>query len=155
MKNKHLIINMAASVISFAVNLGINLFLTPYIIRQLGSEAYSFIPISNNFIQYINILTAALNAMASRFITIELERDNIKSANKYFTSVLYANTILSTILVLPSIFLILNINKVLDVPIEILSDVQITFSFVAINLAISLIGNVFSVATFAKNKFAE
>ena len=77
MKNKQLFINMISSLISFGVNLGINLLLTPYIIAKLGSEAYSFIPIANNFIQYISIFTAALNAMASRFITIELQKMNI------------------------------------------------------------------------------
>lgn len=152
MKNKQLFVNMVSSVISFGVNLGINLLLTPYIIAKLGSEAYSFIPIANNFIQYVSIFTAALNAMASRFITIELQKNNIKAANEYFSSVLFANTILSLFLSVPGTLMILYIDKILNVPIEVLSDVQVTFAFVGINLVISLIGNVFSVATFAKNK---
>ncbi|CUO77086.1 MATE family efflux transporter [Eubacterium sp. am_0171] len=152
MKNKQLFINMISSLISFGVNLGINLLLTPYIIAKLGSEAYSFIPIANNFIQYISIFTAALNAMASRFITIELQKNNNHGANEYFTSVLIANTVLSMFLTIPGILMVLYIDSILNVPIEVLSDVQITFTFVGINLVISLIGNVFSVATFAKNK---
>lgn len=152
MADKRLAINLVANMISFGVNFGISLFLTPYIVKNVGSEAYGFIPLANNFITYVSIFTAALNSMASRFISIEINSKNFDKANKYFNSVLISNITIASILSLPSILITLNINKFLNVPNEILLDVKLTFAFIFINMGILLIGNVFSIATFAKNR---
>ena len=94
MKDKQLIINMTANILSFAINLGINFIFTPYLIRTIGKEAYSFFPLANNFIGYVEIISVALNSMASRFITIKIHEKNINDANKYFNSVLTSNIVL-------------------------------------------------------------
>jgi len=145
-------INLLASVFSFIINASISLFLTPFIVNHLGNEAYGFIPLAMNFVTYILIFTAALNSMASRFITIELTQGNNELANKYFNSVLMTNFIICSIISLPSIVLISQIDNILNVPLKLLSDVRITFIIVLINTFISLIFNVFSIATFAKNR---
>lgn len=152
MKNKQLAINMIANIISFAINIGISLFLTPYIINSVGAEAYGFIPLANNFVSYVSIFTTALNSMASRYISIEINSNNIEQANIYFNSVLISNIIIAIILIIPSMFITINIEGILNVPSEIVKDVQLTFGFVFINMIISLIGNVFSIATFSKNR---
>ena len=78
---KQLSINLIANVAAYSVNIIISFFMTPYLIRVLGKEAYSFYPIANNFVQYMGIITVALNSMASRFITIELAKGNDYKAN--------------------------------------------------------------------------
>ena len=42
-KNKQLIINMAASLLSCLVSLGISFLITPTVIYKLGSEAQGFV----------------------------------------------------------------------------------------------------------------
>jgi len=90
--------------------------------------------------------------MASRFISIEINSNNSKQANVYFNSVLVGNTVMSILLIIPSILTVLFINKIINVPAELLFDVQITFGFVFLNMILALFGNVFSVATFSKNR---
>lgn len=152
MKNKQLTINMVANVFSFAVNMGINFFFTPYLIRTVGKEAYSFFPLANNFIGYVNIITIALNSMASRFITIKIHENQSEEANKYFNSVLMSNTILAIILIFPSLFFVLFINNILQIPGAILHDVQILFGLVFFGMILNIVTSVFGVATFAKNR---
>lgn len=152
MKYRQIAINMLANIVAFIINIGISLFLTPYLVNSVGSEAYGFIPLANDFVSYISIITAALNSMASRFVSIEINSNNIKKANEYFNSVLISNIIIAIVLIIPSVFIILYIDKLLNVPNEILSDVKLTFGCVFFNMIISLIGNVFSIATFAKNR---
>ena len=53
---KRLAINLVSNLTAFIIQFGINLFLTPYIVNSLGSEAYSFIPLTNNIIGYITCL---------------------------------------------------------------------------------------------------
>ncbi len=152
MKNKQLAINMIANIFAFIVNLGINFFFTPYLIRTIGKEAYSFFPLANNFISYVNIITVALNSMASRFITIKIHENNDEGANRYFNSVLISNTVIAVTLAVPSVLFVIFINKILNIPFEILKEVQFLFGFVFLGMILSILTSVFGVATFAKNR---
>ena len=98
---KRLSINLIANIVSYSTSIIIAFLLTPYLIKVLGKEAYSFYPMANNFVQYMGIITTALNSMASRFITIEITKNNTEKANVYFSSVFYSNVLLSIILFVP------------------------------------------------------
>jgi len=150
--NKRLAINMIANVIAFGVQFGINFVLTPYIINTLGSEAYGFVPLANNFISYVNIITVALNSMASRFLTIEMSQGHTKQAQVYFNSVLMANTALALILAVPSVLFVLFIDKFMNVPAGLLTDVQLTFTYALLGMEISLVLSVFGNVFYVKNR---
>lgn len=152
MLNKQLIINMVSAIIAFVVNMGINFVLSPYIIENVGVEAYGFVSLGNNFISYASLLTIALNSMAGRFITINLHREDYEKANKYFNSVLIGNIITSTILIVISGVMIVNLEKLVDIPSEIMLDVKMLFVFLFINFILSIISSTFGVATFSTNK---
>ena len=152
MEKRRLAINMIANVIAFGVQFGINFVLTPYIINTLGSEAYSFVPLANNFIGYVNIITVALNSMSSRFLTIEMSRGNTGQAQVYFNSVLMANTVLAAILAVPSVLLVLFVDRVMNVPAGLLQDVQLTFAYALLGMEISLVLSVFGTVFYVKNR---
>lgn len=151
-EQKKLLINLSSSLLAFIVNIGISFFLTPYIVRSLGIEAYGFVQLGTNFINYASLLTIALNSMAGRFITIEIHRNNWEGANKYFTSVLIANTIIAMILSVPAILCVFYIDKIINVPVNILNDVRMLFLFLFLNFLFSMVASVFSVSTFATNR---
>jgi len=152
MSNKRLTINMSANILAFAVNIGIGFFLTPYIIKTVGSEAYGFVGLANNFVSYASLITIALNSMAGRFITIEIHKADNMGANKYFNSVLLANTLMAIFLTIPSILIVLFLNKIINVSSSIYSDVQLLFVFIFLNFIISSVGSTFAIATFARNR---
>ncbi|MCX8074610.1 MAG: oligosaccharide flippase family protein [Clostridia bacterium] len=152
MKNKRLMFNLFSSVFAFMVQMGINFILAPIIVRKLGNEAYGFIGLANNFVSYATILTVALNSMATRFITIEIHKNNIEKANKYYSSVFFCNIILSLIICIVSIITILNLNSIIQIPDELYIDVKLTFSLIFLSFIISLINTAFSIATFVKNR---
>ncbi|MFR0822955.1 MAG: lipopolysaccharide biosynthesis protein [Clostridia bacterium] len=149
---KQLAINMAATLLCFVINLGINFLLAPYLTKTLGTEAYGFVSLANNFVNYATILTIALNSMASRFITIEIHKNNEKEANSYFNSVLIANIVIILVLIIPAICMIYYLENILNVPIEILKDVKLLFSLVFLNFFVTIIDSVYSISTFATNK---
>lgn len=130
---KRLSINMFLSLMMFVINLGISFFLTPYVTENVGVEAYGFISLANNFVNYASLLTIALNSMAGRYITIYIHQDNIEEANKYFTSIFAANAFLSLILLIPSIICVIFLDKFISIPTFITNDVKILFLLVFIN----------------------
>lgn len=152
MNSKRLIINMVSNIVSFIVSMGISFLLTPYIITSVGKEAYGFVGLANNFVSYAELITLALNAVASRFITIKIHENNQEEANKYFTSVTIANIITSMSLLIPAIGIIAYMDKIVQVPIEILRDVQILWTLIFMNFLIGLITSTYNVVTFASNR---
>ena len=152
MKKKQLIINIISNVLALGIQLGINFILTPIIVDKVGNAAYGFIGLANNFVSYASILTIAINSMASRFITMELSKGNIENANKYYSSVFIMDILLSIIIAVASIIMIANLNSLLEIPVELEKDVQLTFILAFANFIISLLSTIFTIATFAKNR---
>lgn len=149
---KRFLLNLITSVVSFVVNFGVSFFLSPYLVRNLGEEAYGFVPLMNNLINMIQIVTITINSMASRFITVSLHKKDYEQANKYFSSVLIANVVLCLILLFPALFLVLFIDSVFDVPFSLIFDVRLSFIVLVINFMLSICFSVFSVGTFAANR---
>lgn len=149
---KRLIINLMANTLSFVISFGISFFLTPYITAAMGEEAYGFIALGNNFVSYATIITAALNSMAARFITVELYQGNDKEADEFFSSVLIANIVLTVVLAIPAVFVIVFLQRIINVSPALLFDVKSLLFFLFIAFFITLITSVFSVAPYAKNR---
>ncbi|NLK95228.1 MAG: lipopolysaccharide biosynthesis protein [Clostridiales bacterium] len=152
MKKNRMLINLIASIVSLLINMGISFFLTPFIVNKIGKEANGFIQLANNFVSYATIITVALNSVAGRFITIKIHEKDEDGANVYFNSVVVANTIISVFLSLISIFVIIYLDRILQISDYLLVDVKITFAIVFINFILSVMTSVFNVATFVRNR---
>ncbi|MBQ8837138.1 MAG: oligosaccharide flippase family protein [Clostridia bacterium] len=152
MNNKRLTISMVASIVAFVVNAGIGFLLTPYIVNNVGYDAYGFVSLANNFTNYAQILTIALNSMAGRFITISLVQKKYDEANRYFTSTFYANLIMAIVLFVISTVFVFKLENFVNVSDAILVDIKSLFSLVFAAFLVTLIGSAFSVATFAANR---
>lgn len=152
MNNRRLSITMIASIIAFAVNSGIGFLLTPYIVKQVGSEAYGFVSLANSFTNYIQILTIAINSMAGRFITISLVQKKYDDANKYFTSAFYANAFMATVLLCFSLLFVWKLEYFINITSTILVDVKTLFLFVFLSFVVTLFGSTFATSTFAANR---
>ena len=127
MKKKNTMINLIAAIIAFSANIIINFFLSPYIIKHVGVEAYGFFSLANNFVMYISVVTLAINSMAGRFITISVHRENLYQANRYYSSVFISNLILSLILLMMVVPIIYNLEDFLQISSEIELDVKFLF----------------------------
>lgn len=150
--SKQMAINMFASMITYVVSMLVSFFLSPYIVENIGVEANGFIGLANNFISYASLITIALNALASRFITINIYRNNYENANKYFSSVFFSNVFLSAVMAVIAVVIIVYLNDFIDVPANLFSDVRLLFALLFADCIIGTITSVFSVATFARNK---
>lgn len=152
-KNKKtLLINLGASLIVFLVQLIISFWVTPYVVGKLGESAYGFITLALNFTEYATLLTVAINSMASRFISISYNQNNVEEANEYFSSVFWFNIILSSIILVLSIFLVVNINHIINIPSSQINDVKITFALTFFNLIVSFISTCYAATPFVTNR---
>ena len=149
---KQMSINIIASLVSFGITMGINFFLTPYLVKSLGTEAYGFIGLSNNFVQYATIITSALNSMSGRFISIAYHRGDKDKASRIFSSVLVADLIIAAIMLVATSIITVYIDSILNVPEHLVGSVKITFAITFLTFVISVITAIFTTATYVKNR---
>lgn len=150
--NTQIVKNLLFNTISFAVNFVISFFFTPYLIRTIGKEAYSFIPLINSIIGYSSIITSAVGSMAGRFITMRIYQNDIEGANKYFNSVWLVNILLSVFFTIVSIFAIVFIDNILSIPTHLISDVRCLFGLGSLSLVLGLLTGILGIGVFVKNR---
>ena len=151
-ENRKFTYNVIGSLIAYVLSLSISFFLSPYIIRSLGTAAYGFIGLSNTIISYTGLITVALNAMAGRFVSISYLKGDVKSANQYYSSVFYSNCLLGLFIAFLAIIFVVFIDKILSVPANILNDVRALFSLLVMSSIIGLLTNMFGISMFITNK---
>lgn len=151
-KGKQMSVNLIAAIVSFAVNAGINFFLSPFITRTFGADAYGFIGLANSFIQYAGVITAALNSMSGRFISVAYHRGEKEKASVIFSSVLVADLIMAGVLLLVSGIFVLYMDSVLNIPENMIVSVKITFAITFMTFIVSVITAVFTTAAYVKNR---
>ena len=140
MDKKRLAVNMAAQLLAFAVNMGISFFLARIIEEQIGENTYGFVTLANQFVLYAQIVVSALNTMASRFVTIHIHRGEKQTASEYFSSIFFGNVLMAVIFLIPALVIVLFMGYMpfLNVPKEILRDVQLLWVFVFGNFFLSI-----------------
>ena len=152
MGNRKTIFNIIAALSAFTMNIIINFFLSPYIIKHIGIEAFGFISLATNFIIYIEIFTTALNSMSSRFIALSVHKNKITMASEYFSTVFFSNIAVTICLLILASFFIYKVNLFLQVPNNLLLDVQLLFFTILLNFCCNLFSNAFSSSYIVKNK---
>ena len=148
---KRLAINLTAQIMAFAVNMGVSFIVTP-IIEEISTELSGFVTLANNFITCAQIMVSALNTMASRFITIHIHKKDEQQANEYFSSIFFGNLMMACVLLIPMLTLIIFVDKLFQVPELYVTDVRILWFFLFANFYVSIVGSVFEVATYCRDR---
>ena len=123
-------INLVCSVGSLIANLLVSFFLSPYIIRTIGVEANGFVNLANSFTTYASLVVTALNAMAARFILFAYVNKDYDRANLYYNSVFWGNLIIVGICLLGSLYLIPNLETIIEIPSHLVGDIKFLFILV-------------------------
>lgn len=150
--NRQIIRNMAFSIVSFLLNISINFFLTPYITSQLGSEAYGYVKLANDFANYATLLTLAINSMSSRFIMLNRNSGKVEEAKKYYSCTAIANAVTAGIIAIPSILIVVFVENIFAIPEHLLWQVKVTFSITFLNFIINLVFSIFGNCYYLTNR---
>lgn len=149
--DKALAKNIIFSVVTFALNMFISFFITPYITNRFGSDIYGYVKLANDFANYASLFSIALNSMASRFIMLERTRGNQTAASEYFSSIGIANLILAAIFMLPSALCVYFLDSLFEVPALMVFEVKLTFALTFLNFLFQLVFSIFSNCYYITN----
>lgn len=139
------------AVLSFVTYSLSAIWLTPYLVSHLGVAAYGLVPLAGLFTQYVAIITAQLSGAVNRFLSIEINKPG-GQPNVVFNSALALYLIL-IVIQLPLFALgLIYADRIFSIPPELKTDALLLLGCSAGSFLLSMLGGVFGVAQFAKNR---
>lgn len=152
MNKKHMALTIVISLSTVILQCMITLIITPLVASSVGMEAYGFVSLAKNFADYANILMIALNSYAIRYITVAYLKNDIKLFKRYYSTVYFANLVIGIVLFSFFLVLIFFIEKLINVPIELIKDVKILFLLTFASFFLTTISTVFVSFAYIKDK---
>ena len=152
MKRKALSINIIFNLANTVVNLLYSFFITPIVTEHVGTAAYGYISLANNFTSYMSIVTIAINSMAYRFIMVNYYKKKFDDSSKYFSSVVFANMFFSIAMTVPLFFFVLFLNNFIRIDANLVFDVKLLFGLIFINFLFSIITSIYNACFYITNK---
>lgn len=152
--------NIVYNLFSFVIILAIQFWFVPYIInnmtlaygKETGLSAYGFVPLCNNFLSIMLILTLSFNSMVSRFFTVNILTDKKEEAMQYFNTSFTISFLFLAIFTPIFILLSYNINHFLNVPPNLLTEVRILFIFISFAFLTLTLKTPFETVFYCKNR---
>ena len=133
------------------MNVVIGIWLPPFLINELGVDAYGLIPVSMSLTSVMLIITISINGTLSRFLSIDFEDGNLK-ANKTFNTAFYSMTALVLLLLPLAIFFSFNSEKFLNIPDRLIKDSNWLFFTVLMAFLLNAFSSLFNSIAFVKNR---
>jgi membrane protein EpsK len=81
--------NLIANIAFFLVNVIIGILLVPYFLSTLGIAAYGLIPLASSVTGYVAIVVQSLNITVSRYLTLDIQRNDFAAANRTFNTAFF------------------------------------------------------------------
>ena len=130
MGKKRFAVNFVANLFTHIVSILVSFLLTPFLVNHLGKEIYGFYGLANNVVNYITVISVALNSMAAKYITVELVRGNETKAKKYYSSIFFSNVAFTILLAPVLIIIVWNLQSVFVISEGHIGNVKTLFFFV-------------------------
>lgn len=144
--------NLSLQVISFVVQVGIGIWLVPYLIKHLGRSAYGLTYIAGVMTQYVSLISYNISSSVNRFLTIALQRKNVDDANRVFNTAFFSYLAI-VVLQIPAFGLVIYYaSGIFTIPQELYRDAIILLTCSAISFLINLMVSVFGVPLYANNR---
>ena len=147
--------NIVLQVIGQALAAVLSLFISSFVVENIGEAVFGFVGLANNFVSYASVAAVALNSIASRFIAVETYRNDHKSANEYYSTTFLANLIISLVVIVAGGVFIWNMDSILNVPADYLGDIQILWSMIFMGFVFDQLSTAFKSSTFVTNKIYQ
>ena len=131
--------NLIASIVSMVIQFLQSLWITSYIQRIMGVEAYGYISVIVNIVNMAGIITVALTSVCSRYMVIELETKNKENINRLFNTIYYSLLLISVVCLCTFGIMSFNVTAFMNVSPEYVQQVSILLIIVGIDFVLQLL----------------
>ena len=145
----NVVMNWAAT----GVGLLIPFFLTPFVVRSLGSDAYGVWILSASTVSYLNLLDLGMRSAVIRFVSKAKTEGAFKEVHDVVGAALWFRLLIALAVAGISIVLAISFPHLFKIPSALYRSSQITVLLCALGVAITLITGVFGAVLAAINRF--
>lgn len=145
-------LNLTFNVLSMAISMGLSFWITPYLTNTIGAEAYGLIPLTQQFVNYMSVITVSITAISGRFFTMARRRGANLEAQEYFSSTLFMTVAAGAVLLIPFIISIMSLDKIINIPVGFHDDVKKTYIIFIVVFILNFITSAFHDGPFSENK---
>jgi O-antigen/teichoic acid export membrane protein len=147
--------NLISNVAFFILNIIVGLLLVPFFIDTLGTAAYGLIPLATSIASYVTIVIDSLNTSISRYLTIDLQRADVRRANETFNTALFGTLVVIIILIPFALLGAWYAPTFFDVGDQSAMGVSLLFAFIFGSVLIRTWSSNFMVVLFAYNRLDQ
>lgn len=131
--------NLVFSLLSMIIQFIQSLWVTSFIQRMMGIEAYGYIAVIVNIINMAGIITVALTSVCSRYIVIELEKRDYDRIQKIFNTIYFALIFLSCVCVVVFLIILINLDRLINISTQFAGQVSVLMIIVGADFIIQLL----------------
>ncbi len=150
---KRLAINVVMNWASMAVNMVVPFFLTPYVVRHLGSVGYGVWILAVSTVSYLNLLDLGLRSAVVRFVSKAQAKEEGGDATSAIHAALWFRVLIASGVAVLSLLLAAAVPHLFKIPADLTRAAQITTLLCALGVAITLVSGVFGAVLAAINRF--
>ena len=150
---KRLAVNVAMNWIAMAVNMVVPFFLTPFVVRHLGSVGYGVWILAVSTVSYLNLLDLGLRSAVVRFVSKAQAKGAMGEATSAIHAALWFRLIIASGVAVVSLALAAAVPHFFKIPSELMRAAQITTLVCALGVAVTLVSGVFGAVLAATNRF--
>lgn len=144
--------NLATNIAVVLVRTFVGIWLTKYLIDNLGIAVYGIVPLVISLTAYLKPITGALNTAVGRYLTIDMRSQNYLSANRTFNTAFWLSIGVSAALTPIVVVFSLAAPKIFSVPAGHEEAVVWIFLLSMISYLIVYVQSNFSVSAFVQNR---
>lgn len=145
-------LNLMSGILTMVVQIAVNFFLSPYIVKTLGEEANGFTQLANNFVQYATLITVAFNSMAGRFMSVSYHKGDTEQTKRYYSSIVVCNIIICAILIPVAMIIVARLESIVVFDRANPFDVKALFTCVFVNFFANLVLSLYALSMFVTNR---
>lgn len=144
--------NSFFQLLAFGTQVGIGIWLVPYLIRHLGTAAYGLIPVAGILTEYVSLISHSISTAVNRFLTIALQRDDLDEANRIFSTAFYSYLAIGLLQVPFFVLVIWYADSLITIPTELYKDAVVLLACSATVFLVNLVSGIFGVPIYANNR---
>ncbi len=150
---KRLAINVVMNWAAMAVNMVVPFFLTPFVVRHLGTVGYGVWILAVSTVAYLNLLDLGLRSAVIRFVSKAQTKGDSAEATRAIHAAVWFRLLIASGVAVVSVVLAAAVPYLFKVPHDLMRAAQITTLLCALGVAVTLVAGVFGAVLAAINRF--
>jgi O-antigen/teichoic acid export membrane protein len=140
---KRFALNVIMNWAAMAIGMVVPFFLTPFVVRHLGSNAYGVWILAVSTVSYLNLLDLGLRSAIVRYVSKGTTEGNFDETKKAIAAALWFRMVIAVVVALLSLALAICFPHIFNVPRDLQHAGQVTVLFCAMGVAVTLLSGVF------------